>query len=113
MRAPTPSESSHIVFGSESSSRKPGTYQPFANALNRALEQLAKIQVNGLPEFEAHVVFAMEEGPSGWPPPEAFEYRTRHVSVMRDIDQRLGREPDTSKPATRKIDVFLHKHSLT
>ena len=32
-------------------------YQPFAEALNYALERVSNIQVNGLPEFKSHIAF--------------------------------------------------------
>ena len=34
-----------------------GTYPPFSNVLNYALEDLSNIQVDGLPEFKAHIAF--------------------------------------------------------
>ena len=34
-------------------------YQPFTEALNYALEDLSRIKVDGLPEFKAHIVFAV------------------------------------------------------
>ena len=34
-------------------------YQPFTEALNFALEDLSRINVDGLPEFKAHIVFAV------------------------------------------------------
>jgi len=34
-------------------------YLPFTQALNRALSDLSKIQVNGLPKFDAHIVFVL------------------------------------------------------
>jgi len=188
VRAPTPPCSLHVVtaFDSKSSSRGLKACPPFADALNHALEQLANIQVNGLPGFKAHIAFVpcnndvssdegdddspetslrfnvavmlledacklhnldkldqrkvsqfidetkgtpscfanwkavlsvieieWKEGPSGWPPLEAFEYRNGQVSVMRDTDQWLGGEPDTSKPTSREINVFLYECSLT
>ena len=36
---------------------KRGTYPPFSKALNHALEDLSKIQVDGLPEFKTHTAF--------------------------------------------------------
>ena len=45
------------AFGSKLSSSKSEICPPFASALNCALEQLANIQVKGLPEFKAHIVF--------------------------------------------------------
>ena len=32
-------------------------YLPFAEALNHALEDLSKVQVNGLPGFKTHIAF--------------------------------------------------------
>jgi len=45
------------AFGSKLLSLESEMCPPFASALNCALEQLANIQVNGLPEFKAHIVF--------------------------------------------------------
>jgi len=34
-------------------------YLPFTQALNRALRDLSKIQVDGLPKFDSHIVFVL------------------------------------------------------
>ena len=61
VRALTPSFSLHLVitFGSRSSSYRTEQemYTPFADALNHALEPLSDIQVDGLLEFKAHIMF--------------------------------------------------------
>ena len=47
------------AFGSKSLSTtyEPDMYRPFAEALNYALKCVSNVQVDGLPEFKAHIVF--------------------------------------------------------
>ena len=53
------------VFGSKSLSPtyEPDMYRPFAEALNYAFKCVSNIQVDGLPEFKAHIVFVPCDNP--------------------------------------------------